>query len=39
METHYYKSFDSFKADFERMMDNCRIFNDSKSVYVKCANR
>ena len=39
VETDYYKSLDSFKTDFNRMVDNCRKFNDPKSVYVKCANR
>jgi histone acetyltransferase len=39
VESNYYKSLDSFTADFSRMVENCRIFNDAKSVYVKCANK
>jgi histone acetyltransferase len=39
VESDYYKSINAFKADFARVVENCRSFNDPKSVYVKCANK
>jgi histone acetyltransferase len=37
VEKNYYKSLDAFTADFERIISNCKYFNDPKSIYVKCA--
>jgi histone acetyltransferase len=39
VENNYYKSLDEFVNDFQKIIDNCRKFNDVKSVYVKCANK
>lgn len=37
LEHGFYKSLDMFVKDFDRIISNCKMFNDSKSVYVKCA--
>ena len=39
VEAGFYSSVSQFGADFTLMVNNCRKFNDSKSVYVKCANK
>ena len=39
VESNYYKTLEMFSADFTRMVENCRTFNDPKSVYCKCANK
>lgn len=28
-----------FEADFQRMLRNCRTFNDEDTVYYKCASQ
>jgi histone acetyltransferase len=39
VEANFYNSLEEFIADFNRMIDNCKKFNDPKSVYVKCATK
>ena len=33
-----YKSKAAFLSDLERMIANCRAYNDPKTQYYKCAN-
>jgi histone acetyltransferase len=39
LEHGFYKSLDAFVKDFDRIVGNCKTFNDAKSVYVKCATK
>jgi histone acetyltransferase len=37
VESNYYKTLESFISDFEKIIANCKKFNDPKTVYVRCA--
>lgn len=37
MEHNFYETLEAFAKDFNLIISNCKLFNDPKSVYVKCA--
>lgn len=39
LDHNYYKSLNQFVHDVDLIVANCKLFNDNKSVYVKCANK
>ena len=36
---NYYIALDIFRADFQQMFKNCRLYNASDTVYYRLANR
>ena len=37
--TGKYTAFDQFDRDFRLVVDNCRVYNDKNSNYVRCADK
>ncbi|GAX80984.1 hypothetical protein CEUSTIGMA_g8419.t1 [Chlamydomonas eustigma] len=38
-QQNFYLTLDIFIADFKRMMNNCRLYNSSESIFYKLANK
>ena len=38
LQTRQYADLESFERDMKLIFDNCRLYNEEGTTYVKCAN-